>query len=150
LDADCGALSGAGEALAPTGKIVEIAVIFWRHSGKSPLAKAIRYTLGHWAGLCVFLSDGRVEADNNIVERSIRPIALGRKNSLFAGSDGGAESWAILASLINTAKLHNLDPQTYLTGVLERMVSGTTKANALSALLPWNWKAAQVQPAIAA
>ena len=86
----------------------------------------------------------------DIVERSIRPIALGRKNSLFAGSAGGGESWAILASLINTAKLHDLDPQTYLTDVLERMVSGTTKANALNELLPWNWKAAQAQKAIAA
>jgi transposase len=119
-------------------------------SAKSTLAKAIRYTLGHWTGLCVFLNDGRVEVDSNIVERSIRPIALGRKNALFAGSDGGGESWAILASLINTAKLHDLDPQTYLTDVLERMVSGTTKANALSELLPWNWKAAQTQSAIAA
>jgi transposase len=119
-------------------------------SAKSTLAKAIRYTLGHWTGLCVFLNDGRVEVDSNIVERSIRPIALGRKNALFAGSAGGAESWAILASLINTAKLHDLDPQTYLTDVLERMVSGATKANALSELLPWTWKAALAQPAIAA
>jgi transposase len=119
-------------------------------SAKSTLAKAIKYTLGHWAGLCVFLNDGRVEVDNNTVERSIRPIALGRKNSLFAGSDGGGESWAILASLINTAKLHDLDPQTYLTDVLERMVSGATKVNALSALLPWNWRAAQTARAIAA
>lgn len=71
-------------------------------SAKSTLAKAIRYMLGHWAGQCVFLNDGRVEVDSNIVERSIRPIALGRKNSLFAGSDGGGESWAILASLINS------------------------------------------------
>jgi hypothetical protein len=91
-----------------------------------------------------------VEVDSNIVERSIRPIALGRKNSLFAGSSTGGENWAILASLINTAKLHDLDPQTYLTDVLERMISGATKANALSELLPWNWKTAQAQKAIAA
>ena len=119
-------------------------------SAKSPLAKAIRYSLGHWAGLGVFLSDGRVEVDNNMVERTIRAIALGRKNSLFAGSSGGGESWAILASLINTAKLHDLDPQTYLADVLERVVSGHTKVNALGELLPWNWKAAQVEPAQAA
>ena len=75
-------------------------------SAKSPLAEAIRYTLGHWDGLTVFLDDGRVEVDSNTVERTIRPIALGRKNALFAGSTGGGQSWAVLASLINTAKLH--------------------------------------------
>jgi transposase len=111
-------------------------------SVKSSLAAAIRYTLGHWDGLTVFLSDGRVEVDSNTVERSIRPIALGRKNSLFAGSRAGGERWAILSSLINTAKLHGLDPQTYLADVLERIVSGRTKVNALRELLPWHWKAA--------
>ena len=119
-------------------------------SAKSALAKAIRYTLGHWAGLGLFLTDGRIEVDNNTVERSIRPISLGRKNALFAGSAGGGENWAILASLINTAKLDELDPQTYLANVLERIVSGQTKINALSELLPWHWKAAQTQPAVAA
>src|SRR5258708_7234549 len=96
-------------------------------SAKSPLAEAINYTLGHWEGLTVFLTDGRVEVDTNTVERSMRPIALGRKNSLFSGSEGGAESWAILASLLNTAKLNGLDPQTYLCDVLERIESGHTK-----------------------
>lgn len=110
-------------------------------SAKSSLAGAIRYTLGHWQGLTLFLSDGRVEVDNNTVERAIRPIPLGRKNALFAGSDSGGERWAILASLINTAKLHGLDPQTYLADVLDRIVSGRTKANALRALLAWNWRA---------
>jgi len=101
-------------------------------SAKSSLAQAIRYTLNHWAGLTVFLADGRVEVDNNTVERSIRPIPLGRKNALFAGSHTGGERWAILASLINTAKLHALDPQTWLADVLDRIVSGRTKANALA------------------
>jgi transposase len=112
-------------------------------SAKSSLASAIRYTLGHWKGLTLFLSDGRVEVDNNTVERGIRPIPLGRKNSLFAGSDSGGERWAILASLINTAKLHDIDPQSYLADVLDRIVSGRTKANALRELLPWEWKAAR-------
>ncbi|HUW80814.1 MAG TPA: IS66 family transposase [Acidocella sp.] len=112
-------------------------------SAKSTLAKAIRYTLGHWNGLGVFLTDGRVEVDNNTVERTIRAIGLGRKNSLFAGSAVGGENWAILASLINCAKLHELDPQTYLADVLERIVSGRTKVNALHKLLPWEWKAAR-------
>ncbi|MEO9191806.1 MAG: IS66 family transposase [Acetobacteraceae bacterium] len=119
-------------------------------SAKSPLAEAIRYTLGHWDGLTVFLDDGRVEVDSNTVERTIRPIALGRKNALFAGSTGGGQSWAVLASLINTAKLHQLDPQTYLADVLERIVSGRTKINALRELLPWTWKAARDQAAAAA
>jgi transposase len=112
-------------------------------STKSSLAEAIRYTLGHWKGLTLFLSDGRLEVDNNTVERGIRPIPLGRKNSLFAGSDSGGERWAVLASLINTAKLHDIDPQTYLADVLDRIVSGRTKVNALRELLPWQWKAAR-------
>ncbi|MDQ2765024.1 MAG: IS66 family transposase [Pseudomonadota bacterium] len=120
-------------------------------SAKSSLAGAIRYALGHWEGLTVFLADGRVEVDSNIVERSIRPIPLGRKNALFAGSREGGERWAILASLVNTAKLHDIDPQTYLADALDRIVSGRIKANALRELLPWEWKAARVaQTAVAA
>jgi transposase len=119
-------------------------------SVKSSLAGAIRYTLGHWDGLTLFLGDGRVEVDNNTVERCIRPIPLGRKNALFAGSHSGAERWAVLASVINTAKLHGIDPQTYLADVLERIVSGRTKANALAELLPWNWKVSSSAHAAAA
>src|SRR5579864_7316789 len=91
-------------------------------SAKSLLAGAIRYTLDHWEGLTLFLADGRIEVDSNTVERCIRPISLGRKNALFAGSAGGGERWAVLASLIGTAKLHGLDPQTWLADVLERIV----------------------------
>jgi hypothetical protein len=116
-------------------------------SAKSSLAGAIRYTLGHWEGLTLFLADGRIEVDSNTVERCIRPIPLGRKNALFAGSASGGERWALLASLISTAKLHGLDPQTWLADVLERIVSGRTKANALHELLPWNWRA--IMPAAA-
>jgi transposase len=112
-------------------------------SAKSPLAGAIRYTLNHWDGLTVFLTDGRVEVDNNTVERDMRPIGLGRRNSLFAGSENGAVSWSILASLINTALLNDVDPQAWLTDVLERIVSGRTKSHQLAELLPWNWKAAR-------
>jgi transposase len=110
---------------------------------QSKLAEAINYTLNHWDGLTLFLRDGRVEVDSNTVERSMRPIAMGRRNSLFSGSEGGAESWAILASLVNTAKLHKLDPQAYLADVLERIVSGQTKSHQLHELLAWNWKAAR-------
>jgi hypothetical protein len=120
-------------------------------SAKSSLATAIRYTLSHWAGLTVFLIDGRVEVDNNnTVERCIRPIPLGRKNALFAGSRRGGKRWAVLASLINIAKLHEIDPETYLADVLDRIVSGRTKVNALRELLPWNWKAARAAPVVVA
>jgi hypothetical protein len=111
-------------------------------SAKSSLAGAIRYTLGDWEGLTLFLADKRIEVDSNTVERCIRSIPLGRKNALFAGSASGGERWAVLASLINTAKLHGIDPQTWLADVLERIVSGRTKVNALCELLPWNWRAA--------
>ena len=112
-------------------------------SRKSGLAKAIRYALALWEGLTRFLADGRIEIDSNAVERSMRPIGLGRKNHLFAGSPRGAETWAILASLINSCKLNEIDPQAYLTDVLERVVSGRTTINRLDELLPWAWKAAR-------
>jgi transposase len=112
-----------------------------RVSGRSTLAEAIRYALRHWPGLVLFLEDGRIELDTNVIERAIRPIALGRKNSLFAGSDGGARHWAIVASLVATAKLNRVEPLAWLTDVLERMVAGRTKAHELEELLPWNWKA---------
>ncbi len=73
---------------------------------------------------------------------------MGRKNSLFAGSDGGAHHWAIVASLINTAKLNGVEPQAWLTDVLERMVSGRTKAYELERLLPWNWKTEQLAASV--
>ena len=112
-----------------------------RVSGRSTLAEAIRYALRHWPGLVLFLEDGRLELDTNTIERAIRPIALGRKNALFAGSDGGARHWAIVASLVATAKLNGVEPLAWLTDVLERMVSGRTKAHELERLLPWAWKA---------
>src|SRR4051812_46139957 len=119
-----------------------------RVSGKSGLAEAIRYALRHWAGLVLFLEDGRIELDNNTVERALRPIALGRKNALFAGSDGGACHWAIVASLVATAKLNGVEPLAWLTDVLERMVSGQTKAPELERLLPWAWKAERLAAAV--
>jgi transposase len=119
-----------------------------RVSGKSALAEAIRYALRHWTGLVLFLDDGRLELDTNTVERTIRPIALGRKNALFAGSDGGARYWALVASLINTAKLNGVEPQAWLTDVLERMVSGQIKTHELKRLLPWNWKTERLEAAV--
>jgi transposase len=110
-----------------------------RVSATSDLAKAIRYALRHWPGLVVFLDDGRVEMDTNVVERAIRPNTLTRKNALFAGSDGGARHWAVAMTLIQTAKLNGVEPMAWLTDVLERVVSGRTKAHELHNLLPWNW-----------
>ena len=112
-------------------------------SRQSTLVGAIDYALERWAGLTLFLEDGRLEPDTNIVERSIRHISIEKKNSLFCGNEGGGETWAILASLLNTCKLHGVDPETYLTDILERMVSGATKNNRLDELLVWNWKAAR-------
>jgi transposase len=102
------------------------------------LADAIRYTLLRWEALGRFLDDGRIELDNNPVERAIRPVALGRKNHLFAGSDGGGERWAVTASLIETAKLNGIEPYAYLKDVLERMTLGHPMSR-IDALLPWNW-----------
>jgi hypothetical protein len=121
-----------------------------RVSGKSTLAEAIRYALRHWQGLVLFLEDGRLELDTNTIERAIRPIALGRKNSLFAGSDGGARHWAIMASLVATAKFNGVEPLAWLTDVLERMVSGRTKVHELERLLPWAWKAERLAAAVGA
>jgi transposase len=109
-----------------------------RVSGKSPVAKAIRYGLNHWEGLTRFLDDGRIDLDSNIVERSMRPQALTRKNALFAGHDDGAENWAVVASLIETCKLGKIDPYAYLADVLVRLVNLWPNAR-LDELLPWNW-----------
>jgi transposase len=111
---------------------------------RSSLADAIRYALTRWNALCCFLDDGRLELDTNTVERAIRPVTLGRKNHLFAGSDGGAARWAIICSLITTAKLNDVEPFAYLRDVLERLSNGHPKSR-LDDLLPWNWA-----PALAA
>jgi transposase len=116
-------------------------------SGKSPTAEAIRYGLNHWDGLIRFLDDGRIELDTNSVERAMRPIALNRKNALFAGCDEGAGAWACLASLIETCKLNGADPEAYLTDVLEKLVNGWPAAR-IDELLPWS--EAYARPAFAA
>ena len=106
--------------------------------GRVPPAGTIRYALARWPALTRFLEDGRIELDNNTVERAIRPIALGRKNHLFAGSDGGAARWAVVASLLATAKLNDVESFAYLKDVLERMSNGHPMTK-LGELLPWNW-----------
>lgn len=93
-------------------------------SQKTKLVEAIRYALSRWEGLTRFLDDGRIEIDFNVVERAIRPIALNRKNALFAGSDGGGKHWAVIASLIETCKLTGIEPHAYLAEVITKIVNG--------------------------
>lgn len=85
---------------------------------------------------CAFLTDGRIEIDNNTVERTIRPIALNRKNALFAGHDAGAENWATIASLIETCKLNTVDPLAYLTATLTA-IANSHRQSRIDDLLPW-------------
>ena len=92
-----------------------------------------------------FIDDGRIELDNNIVERSIRPIALNRKNALFAGSDGGADHWATIASLIETCKLNDVDPLGYLTDVLTRIVNGHPNSD-IDQPMPWGTESETSEP----
>lgn len=109
-----------------------------RVSSKAPLGVALKYIAKYWDGLCLFLTDGRIELDNNPVERTIRPIALSRKNALFAGHDAGAANWGVIASLIETCKLNAVDPYGYLADTLSAIVGGH-KQNRIDALLPWNY-----------
>jgi transposase len=89
-------------------------------SGRSELAKATRYARSRWTALTRYLNDGTLEISNNAAERAIRPLALGRKNYLFAGSDAGGERAAVAYTLIETAKLDGLDPEAYLREVIGR------------------------------
>ena len=109
-----------------------------RIPGKGDLAKAMRYALNRWNSFTLFLDDARVAIDNNVAERAIRPIALGRKNFLFAGSDAGGEILADAMTVIETAKLSGLNPESYLADLLTR-IRHYDQAR-LDDLLPWNWK----------
>ena len=110
-------------------------------SGKTKLAEAIRYTLKRLPKARGYLDDGHLELDNNICERSIRPIALGRKNYLFMGSIGGGNAAAIAYTLIETAKMNSVDPEAWLTWVLTHVADH--KINRLDELMPWNWQSQQ-------
>jgi transposase len=105
-------------------------------SRKSETAAAIHYALGRWPALMCYCDDGSLEIDNNSAERALRAVALGRKNYLFAGSDAGGERAAVIYSLLGSAKLNGIDPETYLTAVLRRIADHPI--NRISELLPWN------------
>ena len=111
--------------------------------GRSPTAGAIRYAMNHWHGLVRFLDDGRIDLDTNPIERAMRPVKLSRKNSLFAGSDDGGVGWARMASLIETCKLNQVNPQRYLTDVLTRLVNNWPQSR-IDQLMPWHWAIEQV------
>jgi transposase len=105
-------------------------------SAKSKLGEAIRYTLTRWDGLSRFIDDGRVDLDSNTVERSIRPLALNRKNALFAGSDEGGDKWAVIATLIECCKLNVVNPHEWLADTLSRLANGHP-AIRVGELMPW-------------
>lgn len=104
---------------------------------KSTLGDAIKYTLKLFYGLTVFLTDGRVEIDSNPVENTIRPIAMLRKNALFAGSPVGGRNWAVMASLMATCRMNGVEPYAYLNWVFGQMANGLPRSQ-YDTLLPWN------------
>ena len=106
-------------------------------SRHSPVAWAMDYMLKRWDGFARFLDDGRICLSNNAAERAIRPLALGRRSWLFAGSDRGGVRAAAMYTLIGTAKLNDVDPQAWLAEVLGR-IAGTPHSR-LHELLPWHW-----------
>jgi len=108
-------------------------------SGKSPLAQAIRYALGRMPKARPYLENGHLELDNNTAERAVKPVAIGRKNWMFAGSEGGGKAMAIAFTLIETAKLNDVDPQAWLTWVLAKIADH--KITRLDELLPWRYAA---------
>lgn len=110
--------------------------ILGKISGKSGLAGALRYSLSRWQSLARYATDGRLDICNNAAERAVRPLALGRKNWLFAGSDTGGDRTATLYTLIETAKLNGLDPEAYLRDIIARIADHPMKK--IDELLPWN------------
>ena len=108
---------------------------------KSPLGEAAQYARNQWKALKVFTQDGSLEIDNNTAENALRPIALGRKNYLFMGSDKGGKRAAILYTLIRSCERHGVNAWEYIKDVLERI--STHPASQIDALLPHNWKAVE-------
>ena len=105
-------------------------------SSKSTLAQALRYALSRWSSLTRYTTDGRLEMSNNAAERAAKPVAIGRKNWMFAGSDDGGRRAAIAYTLIETAKMNSLDPEAYLRNIISRIADHPIKR--IGELLPWN------------
>jgi transposase len=116
-----------------------------RLSRHNDVAKAMDYMLKRVDGYRLFLNDGRICVSNNAAERALRGIALGRKAWLFAGSDRGGERAAIMFTLIQSAKLNDVDPQAWLADVLARIADH--RVTDLAALLPWSWRATRIDRA---
>lgn len=112
---------------------------------KSDMAKAIAYGTRRWPALCRFLDDGRLEIDNNIAERALRGVAVGRRNWLFAGSKTGGERAAAIYTVIQTCKANGVDLQAYIADVIAR-VPDDWPASRWDELMPWHWAAATDQP----
>ena len=119
-----------------------------RLSNSSTVAKPIDYMLRRWDSFARFIDDGRICLTNNAAERALRGFALGRKSWLFAGSQRGADRAAVMATLIMTAKLNDIDPQAWLADVLARI--NDHAIHKLDQLLPWNWAAAEERRKVAA
>ena len=139
-----------GEKSAPIVADLEI----WMRQQRTLLssgndtAKAINYLLNRWAAFTRFLDDGRVCLSNNAAERALRGVAVGRRNWTFAGSDAGGHRAAAVYTLIETCKVNEVDPQAWLADVLARLPDHP--ANKVADLLPWNWRSARQQSAVAA
>jgi transposase len=118
-----------------------------RLSSAGQVAKAIAYSLNRWDGLIRFLDDGRLCMTNNAAERALRGIAVGRHNWTFAGSDAGGRRAAAIYTLIETAKLNDIDPQTWLADMLARLHDHPAKR--IDDMLPWNWNRLRLQRAAA-
>ena len=116
-----------------------------RLSGRSEMGKAVAYLLNHWVGLTLFLEDGRVEMDTNLVENQIRPLTLTRKNALFAGHDEGGRSWSRLASLIATCKLNGVEPYAWMKATLEAIADGHPQSR-IDELMPWTFESSPPAP----
>lgn len=112
-----------------------------RLSPKTEMAKAITYARKRWDALTRFIDNGQLEIDNNIAERAIRSIAIGRKNWLFAGSKAGGERAATIYSVIETCKLNGIEPQAYIADVIAK-IAADWPASRWDELMPWNWKSA--------
>lgn len=122
-----------------------VEAVLTKLSAKSELAEAFRYILKRRVALTRFITDGRLEADNNIAENAIRTIAVGRKNYLFAGSDSGGERAAAIYTIVQTAKLNGLNPEAYLNDILTRIAEGHP-INRIAELMPWRMTAAIPAP----